>query len=154
MSTRVLIVEDHKDSLEVLSLQLKSMGYEVIAAFTAEEGIEKAETHIVTLPVAVYMQCPALRRMTIRFYADGRIEEFPNGKLHSFPLEPRDTIILRSGGGGGYGDPRQRPPELVREDVLEGYVSLGRAAEEYGVVLDPETLAVDREATRALREEG
>jgi tartrate/fumarate subfamily iron-sulfur-dependent hydro-lyase alpha chain len=37
--------------------------------------IEKAETHIVTLPVAVYMQCPALRRMTIRFYADGRIEE-------------------------------------------------------------------------------
>ena len=37
--------------------------------------IEKAETHIVTLPVAVYMQCPALRRMTIRFYADGRVEE-------------------------------------------------------------------------------
>jgi tartrate/fumarate subfamily iron-sulfur-dependent hydro-lyase alpha chain len=37
--------------------------------------IETAETHIVTLPVAVYMQCPALRRMTIRFYADGRVEE-------------------------------------------------------------------------------
>jgi tartrate/fumarate subfamily iron-sulfur-dependent hydro-lyase alpha chain len=37
--------------------------------------IETAETHIVTLPVAVYMQCPALRRTTVRFYADGRVEE-------------------------------------------------------------------------------
>lgn len=37
--------------------------------------IETAETHIVTLPVAVYMQCPALRRTTIRFHADGRVEE-------------------------------------------------------------------------------
>ena len=36
--------------------------------------IETAETHIVTLPVAVYMQCPALRRTTMRFYADGRVE--------------------------------------------------------------------------------
>lgn len=46
MSARILIVEDHKDSLEILSMQLKSMGYEVIAAVTAEEGIEKAETHL------------------------------------------------------------------------------------------------------------
>jgi tartrate/fumarate subfamily iron-sulfur-dependent hydro-lyase alpha chain len=37
--------------------------------------IETAETHIVTLPVAVYMQCPALRRTTVRFYADGRVDE-------------------------------------------------------------------------------
>jgi len=84
--------------------------------------------------------------------ADGRVEEFPNGKLHSFPIDPHDAVILRSGGGGGYGDPRERPPELVREDVLEGYVSLERAALDYGVVLDPQTLAVDREATKALRE--
>jgi L(+)-tartrate dehydratase alpha subunit len=37
--------------------------------------IETAETHIVTLPVAVYMQCPALRRTTVRFHADGRVDE-------------------------------------------------------------------------------
>jgi len=37
--------------------------------------IETVETHLVTLPVAVYMQCPALRRMTARFYADGRVED-------------------------------------------------------------------------------
>lgn len=41
--------------------------------------IETAETHIATLPVAVYMQCPALRRTTVRFYADGHVEEdIPN----------------------------------------------------------------------------
>ena len=45
MSTRVLIVEDHADSLEVLTIQLKAMGYDVIEATTGEEGIEKAEAH-------------------------------------------------------------------------------------------------------------
>ena len=45
MSTRVLIVEDHADSLEVLTIQLKAMGYDVIEATTGEEGIEKAEVH-------------------------------------------------------------------------------------------------------------
>ena len=45
MSTRVLIVEDHVDSLEVLTIQLQAMGYDVIEATTGEEGIEKAEAH-------------------------------------------------------------------------------------------------------------
>jgi len=36
---------------------------------------EMTETHIVTLPVAVYMHCPAIRRTTARFYADSRSEE-------------------------------------------------------------------------------
>ena len=43
MSTTILIVEDHIDSLEVLTIQLKAMGYEVIEATTGEEGIEKAQ---------------------------------------------------------------------------------------------------------------
>jgi fumarate hydratase subunit alpha len=37
--------------------------------------IETVESHVVTLPVAVYMQCPAVRRKTVRFYADGRVED-------------------------------------------------------------------------------
>ena len=45
VATRVLIVEDHLDSLEVLTIQLKAMGYDVIEATTGEEGIEKAEVH-------------------------------------------------------------------------------------------------------------
>lgn len=45
MATRILIVEDHLDSLEVLTIQLKAMGYEVIEATTGEEGIEKAQAN-------------------------------------------------------------------------------------------------------------
>ena len=45
MPTRILVVEDHLDSLEVLTIQLKAMGYDVIEATTGEEGIEKAQSH-------------------------------------------------------------------------------------------------------------
>ena len=36
-------------------------------------------------------------------------------------------------GGGGHGDPRERDPEAVREDVRDGYVSAEQAREVYGV---------------------
>lgn len=52
MAARILVVEDHPDSLEVLSIQLKCMGYEVIEAMSGQEGIEKAGTH---LPEAVIL---------------------------------------------------------------------------------------------------
>jgi N-methylhydantoinase B len=41
----------------------------------------------------------------------------------------------------------------VREDVYQGYVTPDAARDSYGVVLDPQTLAVDRAATEALRAE-
>jgi N-methylhydantoinase B/oxoprolinase/acetone carboxylase alpha subunit len=40
---------------------------------------------------------------------------------------------------------------MVENDVLEGYVSLEKAKEDYGVVIDPKTFKVDREATKKLR---
>lgn len=46
MSARILIVEDHADSLKILSIQLKFLGYEVIEANTGEEGIQKAHHHL------------------------------------------------------------------------------------------------------------
>jgi N-methylhydantoinase B len=54
-------------------------------------------------------------------------------------------------GGGGYGDPLERDPERVAEDVREEKLSLQYARREYAVVLDPDTLVVDAEATAALR---
>jgi CheY-like chemotaxis protein len=45
MPARILVVEDDVDSLEVLTLQLRLMGYEVIEAMTGAEGIEKAQVH-------------------------------------------------------------------------------------------------------------
>ena len=66
-------------------------------------------------------------------------------------LKPGDAFRIRSGGGGGYGAPFERPVEEVREDVRQGYVSVKAAAELYGVVVDPETFAVDQAATEKLR---
>lgn len=67
-------------------------------------------------------------------------------------LVPAPTVItLEMPGGGGYGPPADRDPARVAQDVRDGYVSLERARDDYGVVLDPVTLAVDEAQTRARR---
>jgi N-methylhydantoinase B len=58
----------------------------------------------------------------------------PHPKSRS-ALEPGDRLILRFGGGGGYGDPRTRDPEAVRADVRNGLVSAEAAARDHGVSL-------------------
>jgi N-methylhydantoinase B len=77
--------------------------------------------------------------------------DFPNAKVLVAALKAGDAFRIRSGGGGGYGSPLERPAELVLEDVRQGYVSIAAAAEHYGVVIDPQTLAIDRAATEKLR---
>ena len=66
-------------------------------------------------------------------------------------LKPGDIVRVNMNAGGGYGDPLDRDPELVLGDVLDGYVSIQGAREDYGVVIDAQTLAVDLPATAALR---
>jgi N-methylhydantoinase B len=62
--------------------------------------------------------------------------EMPNAKLLTQRLRTGDAFMLRSGGGGGVGDPMTREIQLVVKDVIEGYVSTQAAASEYGVVAD------------------
>lgn len=57
-------------------------------------------------------------------------------KVSDFAVPRGGLISLVSGGGGGYGNPLERDPELVLNDVLEGYVSAADAATDYGVVID------------------
>lgn len=66
-------------------------------------------------------------------------------------LEPGDILVNATGGGGGWGDPFERDPAAVATDVRNGFVSLERAATDYGVVIDPTTGAVDEVATEAQR---
>ncbi len=49
---------------------------------------------------------------------------------------PGDRLIYKNGGGGGYGPPAEREPELVLEDVLDGWISPEAARDTYRVVLD------------------
>ncbi len=66
--------------------------------------------------------------------------------------KPGDVIRFCQPGGGGYGDPLERDEALVAEDVRNEYVSVVRAREDYGVVINPDTLEVDSAATKSLRE--
>ena len=76
----------------------------------------------------------------------------PTGPLM---LAPNERIYYWKSGGAGYGDPLDRDPELVRHRVREGWTSLEKARDVYGVVLDtkPEKYVVDYEATKKLREQ-
>ena len=80
---------------------------------------------------------------------DGSVEQVPRTDRHPLPAGHR--IRMLTGGGGGYGQPFERDPELVRLDVLSGVVSLQAAAHDYGVVIDPATLEIDAETTRRKR---
>jgi N-methylhydantoinase B len=66
-------------------------------------------------------------------------------------LKAGEVIRFELPGGGGYGNPREREPELVLEDVLNGYLSLEAAKREYGVAIDQATLTVDPTRTARLR---
>ncbi len=63
-----------------------------------------------------------------------------------------DRIVCHVVGGGGVGDPFLRHPTAVRDDVVNGLVTLRSAREEYGVVIDSTTLQIDDQATNLLRE--
>jgi N-methylhydantoinase B len=69
-------------------------------------------------------------------------------------LQRGDLLRLMTCGGGGWGDPMARDPMLVQQDVACGCVSLRGALEDYGVVLDPVSLEVDKAATEARRRSG
>ena len=77
--------------------------------------------------------------------------EFANAKLFWKRIETGDAFIVNSGGGGGFGSPLERPAGKVRDDVRQGYVSPEAARALYGVVIDPETLELDIQATERVR---
>ncbi|MTD92100.1 hydantoinase B/oxoprolinase family protein [Corynebacterium hiratae] len=85
-------------------------------------------------------------------------EQYLGALFSNVPVGPGDTFERPSAGGGGFGDALERDPKAVLEDVIDGYVSVGRAAKDYGVVIhpvDPETdeYELDEEETAKLREE-
>jgi N-methylhydantoinase B len=79
---------------------------------------------------------------------DGAPIEAPQfGVRHLEPLR----ITIASPGGGGFGDPHRRDPAAVLRDVMDGIVSLRKARDIYGVVLNGNPLRIDADATTALR---
>jgi N-methylhydantoinase B len=64
-----------------------------------------------------------------------------------------ETIVCHTAGGGGIGPAYTRDKDAVRNDVLDGYVTLDRARGEYGAVIDSDTFEIDQAATELLRKD-
>jgi len=80
------------------------------------------------------------------------VNETPGNPYGLTQLKPGDVIVIDAPGGGGYGNPFERDPEMVLHDVIEGYVSIESARQDYGVVINPETKEIDWGETKKLRE--
>jgi N-methylhydantoinase B len=82
-------------------------------------------------------------------HEDGRQTVLTTNQM--FTLRPGELYMSVNAGGGGAGNPLDRDPARVADDVANCKVSIEAAAAEYGVVLEPATLAVEAAATEQLR---
>jgi N-methylhydantoinase B/oxoprolinase/acetone carboxylase alpha subunit len=83
-------------------------------------------------------------------------ERFLGSRFSGVAIGSGDSFTRPSAGGGGMGDPLTRDPAAVVEDVIDGYVSIERAAKDYGVVVaeidaELDRFDIDEAATRELR---
>jgi N-methylhydantoinase B len=70
-------------------------------------------------------------------FTDGRTGETKSiEKERRFVLAAGDLVSVETGGGGGYGEPRERPLKAIQRDLDAGYVSADAAARDYGVTVD------------------
>lgn len=82
---------------------------------------------------------------------EGAADERRLGRIDVLHLRPNDTVMIRSSGGGGYGDPLLRDPRLVLDDVRSDLLGIDNAARLYGVVVTDDR--VDEAETAVLRDE-
>lgn len=89
-------------------------------------------------------------------HADTGEEKWLGSVFSNYPIKSGDKFTRPTAGGGGYGDPMERDPEHVKEDVIDEYVSVERAETDYGVVIkvidrDMLEYEIDVEATAKAR---
>ena len=65
-------------------------------------------------------------------YSDGRPARAIKTKETGLVIRPNDVLVLESGGGGGWGDPGERDPQVVAQDVANGFVTKSATTREAG----------------------
>ena len=94
----------------------------------------------------------AVGRVTIYNAArPSEVNEMP-AKFSGLRLRANDVHVFYGPCGGGFGDPLERPPRQVLEDVLDDFCTVEHARLAYGVVIDRAKETVDEAATKALRD--
>lgn len=123
-------------------------GVDVTYRFLEPGTVAIHDDRWLTYPWGVNGGTPGARGRKWLVRADGSTEVLPS-KVHDVPVQPGDQLHFVTWGGGGWGDPLARDPELVALEVRRGLVSVD-GARRYGVVCDDEGV-VDGDATTALR---
>ncbi|HUT66065.1 MAG TPA: hydantoinase B/oxoprolinase family protein [Spirochaetota bacterium] len=104
-----------------------------------------------TPPWGLFGGKPGKTNITVVYRNNGKQEKWR--KISNLPLDENEVVSFQTGGGGGYGPPLERDPDLVLRDVIDGYVSFESIREDYGVVINKDEMSVDQEATKKLRKE-
>jgi N-methylhydantoinase B len=89
----------------------------------------------------------------LAFINEGTDEHYEIKAKESLKLKKGDTYTSYPSGGGGWGDPLERDPELVRMDTRNEIISPESAYNDYGVVLEGEDFAINHAETNRVREE-
>ena len=108
----------------------------------------RGERHYTT-PWGLFGGLPGANAKACIVRKSGNVEEIPSKR--DFTMNAGDLLHVFTSGGGGYGDPLERDPSFVLQDVLDKKVSCRRAKEDYGVVIDLAAEAVDARETDNLR---
>ncbi|MFT6270014.1 MAG: N-methylhydantoinase B [Alphaproteobacteria bacterium] len=101
-----------------------------------------------TYPWGVNGGAPGMRSTKLLIRADGSEETLP-AKCEDIEVKKGDILYFNTWGGGGWGDPLKREPQLVLDDINRTLVSV-QGATAYGVIITDD-LTIDVEATTALR---
>ncbi len=123
-------------------------GLSVAYEFLVDGEIAIHDERWLTYPWGVRGGEPGMRSTKRLVRTDGSEEWLP-AKCDGIAVKEGDVLYFNTWGGGGWGDPLERDPELVLTDVARGLVT-AEGAKRYGVVIDAAG-AVDAKATEALR---
>lgn len=125
-------------------------GLTVAYQFLVDGQIGVHDDRWLTYPWGVQGGDPGMRSSKLLVRANGEEEWLP-AKCDGVDVQEGDILYFNTWGGGGWGDPTERSPELVKVDVDRGLVT-PNGAKRYGVVID-EAGHIDIDATETLRTE-
>jgi N-methylhydantoinase B/oxoprolinase/acetone carboxylase alpha subunit len=78
-------------------------------------------------------------------------EEALYSKVTGYPMQANELIQIKTANSGAYGNPFERDPQLVLDDVLDDFITVKMAEKDYGVVINPQTMTIDEDATQQRR---